>query len=94
MGKSIADSEIELGLKDLPHWTFDQGKLRWQKQFKDFQECFAFMTRMALYAESVNHHPEWSNVYNRLQIELTTHDAGGVTQKDLDFAKACLKALE
>jgi 4a-hydroxytetrahydrobiopterin dehydratase len=54
--------------------------------FNNFNEAFAFMTRVALYAETVNHHPEWSNVWNRVEIRLTTHDANGLTQKDIDMA--------
>ncbi len=57
-------------------------------EFKDFSAAFAFMTRVALLAEKMDHHPEWSNVYNKVDITLTTHDAGGVTQKDIDLAKA------
>jgi len=54
--------------------------------FKDFKQAFAFMTQVAMYAEQHNHHPEWSNVYNRVDVTLTTHDAGGITQLDLDLA--------
>ena len=56
--------------------------------FKDFSEAFAFMSRVAMIAEKLDHHPEWSNVYNKVTIRLTTHDAKGVTDKDLDLAKA------
>ena len=62
-------------------------KLEREIQFKDFKEAFAFMTRVALYAEQKNHHPEWFNVYNRVKIELTTHDAGGITEKDTALAE-------
>jgi 4a-hydroxytetrahydrobiopterin dehydratase len=55
--------------------------------FKDFNRAFAFMTQVALAAEKADHHPEWSNVYNKVRVTLTTHDAGGVTQKDLDLAR-------
>ena len=55
--------------------------------FKDFNAAFAFMTQVALAAEKRDHHPEWSNVYNKVRVTLTTHDAGGVTQKDLDLAR-------
>ena len=55
---------------------------------KDFNEAFGFMARVAVMAEKMNHHPEWFNVYNRVDVTLTTHDAGGVTQKDVDLAKA------
>ena len=56
--------------------------------FKDFSEAFSFMTRVALLAEKNNNHPEWSNVYNYLTIQLRTHDCGGISQRDIDFAKA------
>jgi len=55
--------------------------------FKDFNGAFAFMTQVALAAEKADHHPEWSNVYNKVRVTLSTHDAGGVTQKDLDLAR-------
>jgi 4a-hydroxytetrahydrobiopterin dehydratase len=55
--------------------------------FKDFNHAFAFMTQVALAAEKADHHPEWSNVYNKVRVTLSTHDAGGVTQKDLDLAR-------
>ena len=55
--------------------------------FQDFNRAFAFMTQVALAAEKADHHPEWSNVYNKVRVTLTTHDAGGVTQKDLDLAR-------
>ena len=56
--------------------------------FADFSEAFAFMTRVALYAEKADHHPEWSNVYNRVHVELTTHDAGGLSLRDVAMARA------
>ena len=65
----------------------NQGKLHRQFQFKSFVEAFGFMTSLALVAESMGHHPEWFNVYNRVTIDLTTHDAGGLTTKDVDLAK-------
>ena len=55
-------------------------------EFADFPEAFAFMTRLAIYAEKNNHHPEWFNVYNKVNVELSTHDAGGLSEKDIDFA--------
>jgi 4a-hydroxytetrahydrobiopterin dehydratase len=70
-------------------WHEDGGKLRREFTFKDFSEAFAFMTRVALLAEKRNHHPEWANVWNRVAIELTSHDAGNiVTDKDRDLAEA------
>ena len=75
-------------LTALPHWHFDEarGAIRRQFVFADFGQAFAFMTRIALAAERADHHPEWSNVYNRVDITLTTHDAGGLTGRDLALA--------
>ena len=76
---------------ELPGWQFDAargGLIRREFRFADFVQAFAFMTRVALVAEKHDHHPEWSNVYNRVSIVLTTHDAGGLTEKDLALARA------
>jgi 4a-hydroxytetrahydrobiopterin dehydratase len=70
-------------------WTEKDNRLKKTFEFKDFQEAFAFMTRVAFLAESHSHHPNWSNVYNKVNIELTTHDAGNlVTEKDRKLAEA------
>ena len=70
-------------------WTRDEKRDAITREFvfKDFNRAFAFMTQVALAAEKADHHPEWSNVYNKVRVTLTTHDAGGVTQKDLDLAR-------
>ena len=69
-------------------WTESDNKLKKAFRFKDFSEAFAFMTRVALAAEKMDHHPNWSNVYNTVNIELSTHDAGNtVTEKDRQLAK-------
>lgn len=75
-------------LAQVPGWHFDEEAHAIERRFafKDFNEAFAFMTRVALAAEQRNHHPEWFNVYNRVDITFTTHDAGGLTEKDIDFA--------
>jgi 4a-hydroxytetrahydrobiopterin dehydratase len=72
-----------------PNWTRDEKRDAISREFvfADFNRAFAFMTQIALAAEKADHHPEWSNVYNKVRITLTTHDAGGVTQKDLDLAR-------
>ncbi|AZI68214.1 4a-hydroxytetrahydrobiopterin dehydratase [Kaistella daneshvariae] len=70
-------------------WTEKDGKLEQTFKFKDFSEAFAFMTRVALVAESIQHHPDWSNSYNQVTITLVTHDAGNkITEKDHQLAKA------
>jgi 4a-hydroxytetrahydrobiopterin dehydratase len=70
----------------LPAWTVVDGKLYRECRFADFSEAFGFMTRVALAAESLGHHPEWSNVWNRVTITLTTHDCGGLSDLDLALA--------
>jgi 4a-hydroxytetrahydrobiopterin dehydratase len=72
-----------------PNWARDQKRDAITREFvfPDFNRAFAFMTQVALAAEKADHHPEWSNVYNKVRVTLTTHDAGGVTQKDLDLAR-------
>lgn len=67
-------------------WIVREGRLCTSLKFLTFKEAFSFMTSVALYAESHDHHPDWCNVYNRLEIALSTHDAGGITQKDIDLA--------
>lgn len=76
-------------LATLPAWTHDAQRdaIRRNFHFADFTQAFAFMTELALVAERADHHPEWSNVYNNVHITLTTHDAGGLTQRDIDFAR-------
>ncbi|MEB2779074.1 4a-hydroxytetrahydrobiopterin dehydratase [Algoriphagus persicinus] len=75
-------------------WKEEDNKLKKTFKFKDFQEAFAFMTRVAFLAEASQHHPNWSNVYNTVEIELTTHDSGNkVTKKDHDLAKDIDKVL-
>lgn len=69
-----------------PGWEVADGKLRRELTFADFGEAFAFMTRVALLAEKHDHHPDWSNSYNRVTIELVSHDAGGITARDLRMA--------
>ncbi len=76
-------------------WKEENNKLKRTFEFKDFSEAFAFMTRVALIAEQQNHHPWWSNVYNKVEMELNTHDAGDVvTEKDWKLAKAIDKLIE
>jgi 4a-hydroxytetrahydrobiopterin dehydratase len=83
----LTDSEIAARLQSLPGWRVERGKLHRELAFPDFVAAFAFMTRCALLAEKRDHHPEWFNVYNKVVIDLTTHDAGGITDRDFDLAK-------
>ena len=89
MAKLTAE-EREAALKQLAGWAWDPERDRINRsfRFKDFSEAFAFMTRVALLAEKADHHPDWSNVWNRVDIALTTHDAGGLTRRDIDLAAA------
>ena len=81
---------VDQALAQLAGWAPAQGREAIQKsfKFKDFNAAFGFMARVALLAEKMDHHPEWFNVYNRVEVTLSTHDAGGVTDKDIAMAKA------
>ena len=78
--------EIDEFLTTHINWTTEDGKLRRTFTFRTFREAFSFMTEVAFVAERSNHHPEWSNVYNQVTVQLATHDAGGITEKDFDLA--------
>lgn len=86
--QKLSEAEIESRLSELAGWSLVDGKLHREFQFKDFVAAFAFMTGVALVAESKNHHPEWRNVYNRVVMDLTTHDAHGLTSRDFELASA------
>ena len=83
----LSDEQIRKELGNLPGWSVVNGKLHKEFIFKDFIEAFGFMTIAALHIEKMNHHPEWFNVYNKIKIDLVTHDAGGITQNDVNLAK-------
>ena len=83
----LTTTELEQLLRELPHWTHHEQTLRRELRFVDFVEAFGFMARVALIAEAMGHHPEWSNVWNRVTIELTTHDTGGLSDLDLQLAQ-------
>lgn len=91
----LTDEERALALADLPLWTpvAEPEGISRRFTFTDFNAAFGFMTRVAILAEKADHHPEWSNIYNRVDIVLTTHDAGGLSQRDVDLAKA-IEALD
>lgn len=89
MNTLMQDEEIARALSKLEGWTRVEARLRREFLFADFVDAFAFMSAVALLAETSGHHPDWSNVYNRVTIELTTHDAGddgGITSKDIALA--------
>ena len=85
--KKLTDSEIQKNLEKLDGWTVENDKLHKEFQFDNFVAAFGFMTQLALIAESMNHHPEWFNVYNRVTIDMSTHDADGITELDFKFAE-------
>jgi 4a-hydroxytetrahydrobiopterin dehydratase len=84
----LTDDQVREELKGLPGWSLENGKLHKEFAFKDFVGAFGFMTKAALYAEKMDHHPEWFNVYNKVRVDLMTHDAGGITSNDVALAKA------
>ena len=90
MSKKLSPKKRNENLNKLHGWKKTRGRDCIEKEFifKDFQSAFAWMTRMALLAEKMDHHPEWFNVYNKVNVTLTTHDAGGITQLDINLAKA------
>ena len=89
MAERLTPAARDTALATLPGWTFDPSADAITRQFKfrDFSEAFAFITRVALLAHAADHHPEWSNVYNKVTITLTTHSAVGVTDKDVSLAR-------
>jgi 4a-hydroxytetrahydrobiopterin dehydratase len=86
--KALTTQEIETRLATLDGWKLEDGKLHREFRFESFVEAFGFMSRSALIAEKMDHHPEWSNVYSRVRVDLTTHDADGVTELDFSLAMA------
>jgi 4a-hydroxytetrahydrobiopterin dehydratase len=79
--------EMQKTLAELGSWAIANGKLHREYKFRNFVQAFGFMAQVALLAERAAHHPEWFNVYNRVVVDLTTHEAGGITRKDLDLAR-------
>lgn len=89
----LTENEIADWIGSNDAWRLDEGKLMLSLKFENFSMAWGFMSRVALLAEQQSHHPEWVNVYNRVDIALVTHDAGGITTKDLDLAKAITQLL-
>jgi 4a-hydroxytetrahydrobiopterin dehydratase len=86
VNEKLSPQDINKQLAQLDGWSLHDDKLQRQFVFRHFVEAFGFMSQVALLAEAMDHHPEWSNVYNRVKIELTTHDAGGITERDFMLA--------
>ena len=89
MVERLSDEDVQAALADLPGWEMVEGRSAITRQFtfKDFNETFGFMTQVALVAEKMNHHPEWSNVYRTVDVTLATHDVGGLSNLDLEMAR-------
>jgi 4a-hydroxytetrahydrobiopterin dehydratase len=83
----MTSEQIEVGLKNLDGWELKNEKLHRELKLKNFVQAFGFMTQVAILAEKMDHHPEWFNVYSRVTIDLTTHEAGGISQRDLELAQ-------
>lgn len=85
--RRLTEAEVQARLADVPGWELVEGKLHCTWQFASFVQAFGFMTQVALLAEAMNHHPDWMNVYNRLTIDLHTHDVGGLSAFDFTLAR-------
>lgn len=83
----LTDEQIKKELTSLTGWSVVNGKLHKDFIFTDFIEAFGFMSKAAIHIEKINHHPEWFNVYNKIKVDLVTHDADGITQNDVNLAR-------
>jgi 4a-hydroxytetrahydrobiopterin dehydratase len=83
----LTDEQIKKELTSLTGWSVVNGKLHKDFVFKDFIDAFGFMSRAAIHIEKMNHHPEWFNVYNKIRVDLVTHDSGGISQNDINLAR-------
>ena len=84
----LTESELHIAKAALPNWDFNESSITQHFEFTDFRTAFAFMTEVALTAESMHHHPRWFNNYNIVDLELTTHDENGISSKDIELANA------
>ena len=87
MVDKLSDDDIHSRLRDLPGWSLHDGKLCREFHFANFVDAFGFMTRAAILVEKANHHPEWSNVYNKVMVQLVTHECDGISERDFDLAE-------
>ncbi len=94
MADKLSDKEVRKRLVELEQWSLVDGKLRREFKFADFVRAFGFMSSAAIEAEKLNHHPEWSNVYNKVTVNLVTHSAKGITELDFKLAKKLDGLLE
>lgn len=86
MATKLSDDEVAAALATVPDWQVEDGQLRRSLTFENFSEAFAFMTRVALIAEKLDHHPDWSNSWNKVDLAISSHDAGGLTEQCFTFA--------
>ena len=86
MTSKLTEAEVQTALQGLAGWSMAEGKLHREYKFADFVHAFGFMATAAIAIEKADHHPEWFNVYNRVRVDLSTHDAGGITKKDVTLA--------
>jgi 4a-hydroxytetrahydrobiopterin dehydratase len=91
--QKMTPEQIEAELNNLPGWELKNEKLHRELKFKNFVQAFGFMTQAAILAEQMDHHPEWFNVYSRVTIDLTTHEASGISQRDFELAQKMDKVL-
>ena len=91
--QKLSEEEITKKLKELPGWEYKDAAIERAYKFSNFKEAFSTMTRIAFECEAQNHHPDWSNVYNSLNIRLNTHDVGGITNNDFELAKSIEKIV-
>lgn len=87
MAEKLNNENVLAGLAELDGWRLEEGKLTREFRFPDFIRAFSFMTSAAIAAEKMNHHPEWFNVYNKVRVQLMTHEAGGITELDFQLAQ-------
>ena len=90
----LSEDYIEKRMLHFPDWDYSENAIHAEFEFENFRDCFSAMSRIAFECEALNHHPDWSNVYNVLNISLSTHDAGGVTEKDFALAEAIETIVE
>ena len=92
--KPLSQEQIEQQLLRFPDWEYFDNAIHAEFEFENFKDCFSAMSRIAFECEALNHHPDWTNIYNVLSISLTTHSANGVTEKDFELAKAIESIVE